>query len=136
MEFLISLDFFGAHLHWYVNHQKKVYTRLGGILTFISFIVCSIISTFIFKNFIIRENPNIMENDKINTEFKKIKFGEEKIYIPWTIADYRTKEVNFTGYLFPIVYYFYGVRDKKTGNLPFDYKILNYTYCNETNLKQ
>ena len=135
MQLFVSLDLFGAYLHWYVNHQKKVYTILGGILTSICLIVCTIISTIIFNNFIKREKPNVTENDQTNIEFKKIKFGEEKIFIPWTIADYHSNRVNFTGYLFPIIYYFYGERDQKTGTLPYSSKILNYTYCNETNLK-
>ena len=135
MQLFVSLDFFGTYLHWYVNHQKKVYTSLGGILTTISFIACALISSMYFKDFIKRETPQTTENDEPNNEFKKIKFGEEKIYIPWTIADYRIKKVNFTGYLFPIIYYFYGERNKETGSMPYDYKILNYKYCNETNLK-
>ena len=134
MDLFVSLDFFGTYLHWYVNRQKKVYTSLGGILTSISVIICFIISAFYFSSYIKRENPQTTENDETNTEFKKIKFGEEKIYVPWTIADYHIKKVNFTGYIFPVIYYFYGERDKQTGTLPYDYKILNYKYCNETNL--
>ena len=135
MELLVSVDLFGAYHHWYVNHKKKVYTSFGGILTLISLIIFTIVSSFYFKHFINRENPQITENDKPNYQYKKIKFGEEKIYIPWTIADYTIKKVNFTGYLYPIIYYFYGERNKETGTMPYNYKILNYKYCNETNLK-
>ena len=135
MKLFVSLDFFGAYLHWYVNHQKKVYTSLGGVLTSISLMICTLISAFYLKNFISRVNPQITENDEANNQFKKIKFGEQKIYIPWTIADYHIKKVNFTGNLFPIIYYFYGERNKETGTMPYNYKILKYRYCNETNLK-
>ena len=135
MQLFVSLDFFGEYLHWYVNHRKKIYTSLGGILTSITFVVCALISAFYFNALIKRKNPQITENDEPNHEFKKIKFGEEKIYIPWTISDYHVKRVNFTGYLFPVISYFYGERDNKTGTIPYNYKILNYTYCSETNLK-
>ena len=135
MELLVSLDFFGGYLHWYVNHQKKIYTKLGGILTLTSFIICFSVSTLSFKNFIKRENPNLTENEIINNESKKIKFGKEKIYIPWTIADYHVKRVNFTGYLYPIIYYFFGERNMETNVMPYKFKILNYTLCNKTNLK-
>ena len=135
MQFLISLDCYGSFLHWYVNHQKKVYTRLGGILTIISSTICVSILIFLLEEFVNRGNPNITENDETNYEYKKIKFNEKQIYIPWTISDYHNRYVNFTGWIFPVIYYFYGERDKKTGTLPYDYKILNYTYCNETNLK-
>ena len=135
MQFLISLDCYGSFLHWYVNHQKKVYTRLGGILTIISSSICISILIFLLNELVIRNNPNITENDESNYEFKKIKFNEQKILIPWTISDYNIRKVNFTEWIFPVIYYFYGERDKKTGELPYDYKILNYTYCNETYLE-
>ena len=135
MELFVSLDFFGGYLHWYVNHQKKIYTRLGGILTTLSFIICFAISTFFFRNFIKRGNPILTENNFISKKLKKIKFGEEKIYIPWTISDYRSNKINFTGYLYPIIYYFYGERDNKTNVMQYNYKLINYTFCNKTNLK-
>ena len=135
MEYLASFDFFGSYLHWYVNHKKKLYTRLGGVLSIISFLICGLIFIILFNDFIDRKNPQITENDNPNSEFKKIKFGEKKIYIPWAIGDYYTHEINFTGWIYPIVYYFYGERDKKTNIMPYYYKILNYTYCNETHFK-
>ena len=135
MDYLPAFDFFGAYLHWYVNHKKKLYTRLGGILSIISISICATIFFILFKKLIERKNPQITEDDYPNSEFKKIKFGEEKIYIPWSIGDYHSHEVNFTGWIYPIVYYFYGERDIKTNSMPFNYKILKYTLCNETNLK-
>ena len=135
MDILISLDFFGSYLHWYVNHQKKVYTQLGGVLTIISFSICIMILAFQFTELLNRDNPQTTENDIINNEFKKISFYNEKIYIPWAIRDYNNHKVNFTGLIYPIVYYSYREKDIKTGNMPYNYTILNYTLCNETNLK-
>ena len=126
MEYLPAFDFFGSYLHFYVNHKKKVYTHLGGILSIISISICIFIFIILLKELIDRKNPQITENDYINREFKKIKFGEKKIYIPWTIGDYHNHEVNFTDWIYPIIYYF---------NERRDYKIINYTLCNETNLK-
>ena len=135
MNLLISLDFFGSYLHWYVNHQKKVYTRLGGVLTIISFSICIMVLIFLFTDFLNRENPNTTSNDILSNEFKKIYFNQEKIFIPWTIRDYNSYKINFTGLIYPVVYYFYREKNKKTKNISFDYKILNYTLCNKTNLK-
>ena len=134
MEAFVSLDFFGSYLHWYVNSKKKVYTCLGGILTVFSSIICGILLAFLIKDFMCRDNPNVTENDKSNYEFKKIKFNQQKIYIPWTISDYHNK-VNFSEWIYPVIYYYYGERNKITNNLIFKSKKLNYTYCNKTNLK-
>ena len=132
---LVSLDFFGSYLHWYVNRQKKLYTRLGGILTIISFIINLLVLIILLQNFLIRDNPQITENVDANNDYKKIKFEDEKIYIPWTIADYQFHKINFTGLLYPVIYYYYRIKNENTDESPYNYKILNYTFCNETNIK-
>ena len=129
------MDFFGSFFHWYANRQKKLYTNLGGVLTIFSFVICGSILTFLFRDCLGRTNIKATENDEINTEFKKIKFGEEKIYIPWAIADYQSRKVNFSGWIYPVIYYYYGERNKETNLLSYQTKILNYISCNETNLK-
>ena len=135
MNLLISLDFFGSYLHWYVNNQKKIYTRLGGVLTIISFLICIMILVFNFTDYINRKNPQITTNDVVSNEVKKISFDKEKIYIPWSIGDYNNYKINFTGWIYPEVYYYYREKDEKTGKKFYKIKMLNYKLCNETNLK-
>ena len=132
MEVFKALDFFGSYLHWYVNKQKKVYTFLGGILTILSFVVCFIVLVKLLREIITRNNPQINIDEHPSNEYPKIKFGEEKIYIPWRISDYRIRKVNFTGLIYPVVYYYYGIKDKKTDTMPFNYKIIEYKKCSET----
>ena len=112
MELFKSLDFFGSYLHWYVNKQKKVYTLLGGVFTIISLIICFIVLISLLNGIITRSNPQITMDDQPSFEYPKIKFGEKKIYIPWTIGDYHSHDANFTGWIYPVVYYYYGERDK------------------------
>ena len=82
MEILRSLDFFGSYLHWYVNQKKKVYTRLGGILSVISIVICFIVLVYLLSGIIKRKNPQTTEEEQSINEYKIIKFGEENIYIP------------------------------------------------------
>ena len=135
MELFKSLDFFGSYLHWYVNKQKKVYTLLGGVFTIISLIICFIVLISLLNGIITRNNPQITMDDQPSFEYPKIKFGEKKIYIPWRITDYSIHKVNFTGWIYPIIYYYYGIKDKKNGSMPFYYKILEYKNCNETDIE-
>ena len=135
MEILKSIDFFGSYLHWYVNKQKKLYTILGGILTILCFFVCFTVFASLIKGIIDRNNPTLIIDDQPYTEYQKIKFGQEKIYIPWRIADYSVHKVNFTGWIYPVIYYYYGTKDKETGEMPYNYKILKYKNCNETNIE-
>ena len=73
MEYLPAFDFFGSHLHWYVNHKKKLYTRLGGLLSITSILICTLIFIILFKELMDRNNPQITENDYPNNGYKKNK---------------------------------------------------------------
>ena len=69
--------------------------------------------------------------------YKKIKFGKEKIWIPWRIVDYNNNEyINHTGILHPIIYYHTGIKDKETKKFNLTKKILNYKLCNETSMME
>ena len=60
-----------------------------------------------------------IESSILSEGDRKIKFGQEKIWIPWRIVDYNNNEyVNHTGLLFPIIHYILSTKNKET--------ILNY----------
>ena len=43
--------------------------------------------------------------------YRKINFGQEKIWIPWRITDYNNnKFINHTGLLYPIITYYSGIK--------------------------
>ena len=68
-------------------------------------------------------------------EYKIIKIGKEKIWIPWRIIDYNNNNfVNHTDLLFPIIYYYSRIKDKFTNDFNLTTKKLNYKLCNETTL--
>ena len=47
--------------------------------------------------------------------YKRIKFGKEKIWIPWRIVDYNNNEfINHTGILYPIISYYSGIKYKNS----------------------
>ena len=58
----------------------------------------------------------------------------KKRYLPWRIVDYNNTYVNHTKLIYPIIYYFYGQRKNITNSFNFNYKILNYSLCNETSM--
>jgi hypothetical protein len=63
---------------------------------------------------------------------QKIKFGEEKIWIPWRIRDYSNHFVNHTNLFYPFVYNYYSIRKTYGTGFEFRVKQLNYTLCNQT----
>jgi hypothetical protein len=133
--FLEYLDVFGTEITFYSDKKPKLYTVNGGILSIISIISCILCFIFFSLDDFYRKIPNTTTSSIPSEGYRKVKFGKEKIWIPWRIVDYNNNEyVNHTGLLFPIIYYYFGVKDKITKNFNLSSKILNYKLCNETSM--
>ena len=132
-EILKYFDAFGTTFSFYTERNRKFYTMLGGILTLFSIIFSLII--FIYINI-----DDILQNVPISTtstegeKVRNIKFGKEKIWIPWRITDFEARTINHTGILFPIIYYYKGIKNHSNGGLEFSDEIINYRLCNETSM--
>ena len=128
------LDIFGTKFSFYTNQKPSFYTTTGGILSTLS--VLGSLLTFIFFSLDdLNRNTPISTTSSFYEGYKTIKFGKEKIWIPWRIADYNNnKFINHTGLLFPIIYYYSGYKDKITGHFNLTSKALSYKLCNETSM--
>jgi len=127
-------DCFGTNFNFYTERNRKFYTPFGGILTILSIIFGIIIFIYINLDNFLLKNPN-STTSTIKESYRKIKFKEEKIWIPWRLRDYNSKTVNHTGILYPIIYYYKGIRSESKNSLKLSYDIINYRLCNETSMK-
>ena len=127
------VDFFGATFSFYSERNRKFYTNLGGLLTLISIMLSIIL--FIYNN-IDNFSHNIpTSTTSISKEpYKNIKFGKEKIWIPWRIRDFGGKTINHNNILYPIIFYYKGKRNKLTNNMDVYYELLDYKKCSETSM--
>ena len=66
---------------------------------------------------------------------KLIKFGKQKLYLPWRIMDYGETFIDHRGILHPRIYYFTNKYNNETKLMEPHYKLLNYKLCNETSMK-
>ena len=132
-EILKYLDSFGTRFSFYTERNRKFYTMLGGILTLFSIIFSLVIFIFINLDDILHNTP-ISTTSTERENYKNITFGEEKIWIAWRITDFGGKTFNHTGILFPIIYYYKGIRNHSIEGLEFSDKIINYKLCNETSM--
>jgi len=132
-EILKYLDCFGTTFSFYTEKNRKFYTILGGILSLLSFIFGFLVFIFINKDDIFHNNPSSTTSTK-RENIRKIKFGEEKIWIPWRITNYESETVNHEDILFPIIYYYKGIRNDSSNHLQMSYEIINYKLCNETSM--
>ena len=127
------VDCFGTSFNFYTERNRKLYTPLGGILTLFS-LICG---TLIFISMNIEElkhNIPISSTSVIQEKYSNIKFAKEKIWIPWRVRDYEGHLANITGLLYPIIYYYSGVRNKSENKLNLGYSFLNYKLCSETSM--
>ena len=129
------MDLFGTTCTFYSEKMPKFYTLTGGIFSILSILICLLIFFIFSLDDIKRKFPNTTNSFIPSEGYRKIKFGKEKIWIPWRIVDYNNNEfVNHTGILYPIIYYYSGVKDKKTKEYNLTEEILNYRLCNETQM--
>ena len=133
-EIIKYCDFFGTKYNFYTDGKPKFYTILGGILSIISIIICLLVFFFITSDDIFRKTPTVTTSSIPSEGYHNIKFGEEKIWLPWRIVDYHNTYVNHTGLIYPIIYYYYGKREKITDSFDFHYKLIEYKLCNETSM--
>jgi len=127
-------DCFGTNFNFYTERNRKFYTPLGGVLTILSIIFGIIIFIYINIDDFLHKNPN-STTSTVKESYRKIKFREEKIWIPWRLRDYNSKTINHTGILHPIIYYYKGITSESKNSLKLTYEIINYRLCNETSMK-
>jgi hypothetical protein len=132
-EILKYVDCFGTTFSFYTERSRKFYTRLGGILTLLSVIIGLIIFIYINLDDFFHKIPNSTTSTSKEI-YRNIKFGEEKIWIPWRIRDFGGKTINHFNVLYPIIYYYRGIRNYSTNRMDIYYEFINYKSCNETSM--
>ena len=129
------MDLFGSRFTFYSEKMPKLYTVTGGWLSIISLIVCVFIFIICHFDDMKRKYPLTITSTIPNGEDKLIKFGKEKIWIPWRIVDYNNNEfINHTGLLYPKITYYSGTKNQNSNHFNLVKKILNYKLCNETSM--
>ena len=126
-------DCFGERFNFYIERNRKLYTPLGGIFTLLSCFFAVIIFIYINLDDFLHNIPNSTTSTEKNNH-KKIKFKEEKIWIPWRIRDFNGKTINYTNLLYPIIYYYKGKKDNELKSMVTSYEFINYKFCNETSM--
>ena len=123
------MDLFGTKFTFYNDKKPCLYSVTGGILSVISILSCILSFIFFSLDDFNRKFPITSISSIPSEGYRKIKFGKEKIWIPWRIVDYNNNEyVNHTGILFPIIYYFSGIKNSKKKEFNLQQKILIINY--------
>ena len=133
LEYLKYADCFGTTFNFYTERSIKLYTPLGGILTLMAGIFG--VSLFLYLNMddFLHNIPQSTTSIK-KENYRRIKFKDEKIWIPWRIRNFASKTINHTGLLYPIIYYYKAKRNNTLDDFDITYNYINYKLCNETSM--
>ena len=82
MEYIKYMDTFRAKFSFYIEKKRKYYTFFGGCFSILSLIICLVTFMSLSRDDFNFKNPQTTANSVPSAGYKKIKFGEEKIYIP------------------------------------------------------
>ena len=135
MEFIKYMDLFGTSCKFYIENKPSYWTVYGGILSIISILLYIILFLFLNYDDFKREVPQTTTSSIPKASYRKIKFGEEKIWIPWRIIDYNHKFIDISNLLYPVINYRVAKKDKN-GNMPFVNQKITFSLCNETSMSK
>ena len=127
-------DLFGTKFNFYIDGKQKLYTMFGGIFSIFSILICISIFIGININDFKRENPVISIAKKNYNTVHEIKFGEEKIWLPWRIVDYNENYFNHSGIFYPTINFYYKEEINDSEKIIIKSEKLNYKLCNETSM--
>ena len=133
-EILECFDLFGTKIGFYAEGKSNFYTALGGILSIAS-IIMSIVSFLLFSlDDLKRVSPTTSSSSIPSEGYRKIKFNEEKIWIPIRISDYYYNYIDHEGLIYPDIRYYYGERSSLNEAFNIKFKKLDFKLCNETSM--
>ena len=132
-EFFKYIDCFGTKYNFYIERNRKFYTVFGGIITFLSVIISVLFFILLNYSELVHDNP-ITSTYIIRENYSNIKFGEEKIWIPWRIRDYYNHKINHNNLFYPLIYYYKGKKNETTKRMDLTYDFIDYKLCNETSM--
>ena len=133
-EILECFDLFGTKIGFYTEGKPKFYTAFGGLLSIISILI-SIVSFFLFSLEDLKRVSPITTSSSIPSEgYRRIKFNEEKIWIPIRISDYYHNFIKYGELIYLHVQYYYAERKNISEAFNIKIKNLSYKLCNETSM--
>ncbi len=131
-QILKYLDIFGTRCSFFVEKTPKLYSVTGGILTIMTILSCVLLFIFTSLDDFRRITPSVNLSSVQPDSYHKIKFGKEKIWIPWRIKDYTNHFVNHTNLFYPLIYNYYSINKSIGTGFEIKMKKLNYTLCSQT----
>ena len=136
MKILKYLDFFGIHFHFYVGNKRKLYTSYGGMISIVCIFCCIGIFLILCLKDLLHKNPITNMSSVSQAGYHKVKFGNEKLWIPWRIVDFNKNFINFTNLLYPQIYVKKGEKNIIGEGFIFKTSFIKYKLCNETDFEQ
>ena len=136
MKIFKYIDFFGLQFHFYIGNKRKLFTSYGGIISLIYIFCCISIFFILTLKELFHKNPISNMSSISQAGYHKVKFGKEKLWIPWRIIDFNKNFINFNEHLYLSIYIRKGLKKSNEDSFIFETQSINYKLCNETDFAQ
>ena len=133
MDFIKFLDCFTVKFSFYTNNQPNNQNILGGIMTILYLILCLFIFIYVSYDDLQRLKPITTKSEIPHYKRKLINMNKEKIWIPFRMVNYENQFIDHRGIIYIIPYLIEG-RYNETIGMDLKYTLLNYKFCNETEM--
>ena len=127
------IDIYGPKFTFTVFQSRYYKTFLGGILTIISITLMFLLCFLFGRDFFYKENPRVLISNEKPTKYSIFNLTQNDLLLAWRINDLEGNEVNLTGKLYPIFYYFSIEKSSISGKIINSKRLnLKYSKCNYT----
>ena len=115
MEFIRSIDIFGAQFNFTIFGKANYNTYFGGFLSIFILIASIIISLMFGQDLFFKTNPKDLIERIVPKNYTYMNATVQNFPIFWRIADDNANPVNFTNILYPDIILYFNKFNKTTG---------------------
>ena len=130
-----KIDLLGSKFHFYDGLSLKKRTPLGGLLTFLLFLISIYLIVIFGKELFMRKNPVVTISTQNDSKYEYINLKKENLIFAFRIEDYNGNFINITNILYIRIYYYSSIpsEDGKYRSKSYD-EFIEYHICNDNDM--
>ena len=130
MKYFKHLDIYGLTFNFTTFQSLYFKTFVGGFLSIISVSLMFIFCFLFGKDFFFKQNPKVLISNEKPTTYQIFNLTQNDLLLAWRINDLYGNEVDVSGKIYPIFYYFSIERNSVSRKIIKSTRItLEYSKC-------
>lgn len=128
-----NFDLFGQKLNFYMDQEMKFKTKIGSILTILSYILIVVISFLFGEDFYFKKNPKVFTENILTDQYTKVRINPSNFIFTIRIEDGDGNSIPDIDKYFKInIIYKNFTLNKNINSFESNHKYLNNVKCNDT----